>query len=80
METFIEDVMEERIKKLILENYGIEVLPSTSLSEVVEDSLSKIELIFELEKELGSSIPQDEVLDIETFGDLFFLLKRLKNE
>lgn len=72
--------MEERIKKLILENYGIEVLPSTSLSEVVEDSLSKIELIFELEKELGSSIPQDEVLDIETFGDLFFLLKRLKNE
>jgi len=72
--------MEDKIKKLILENYGIEVLPSTFLSEIAEDSISKIELIFELEKELDCAIPQDEVLDIETFSDLFLVIKRLKSE
>lgn len=68
--------MEEKIKKLVLDRYGVEVTNQTTISEIVEDSLSKIELLFEIEKELGRSLPQDEVIEIETFGELIGVLER----
>jgi acyl carrier protein len=68
--------MEEKIKKIVLDVYGIEVGRHTLISELVEDSLSKIEFLFELEKTLGLSIPQDDIIDIETFGELIEVLEK----
>ena len=62
--------IEEKIKRIILEQVGIEVTKATLLAEIVEDSLSKIDLLFHIEKELDKSISQDEVLNLETVGDL----------
>lgn len=67
--------MEEIIKKLILDKYGVEINSNTQISEIVEDSLSKIEFLFEIEKALNRSIPHEEVLDVETFGDLIKVLE-----
>lgn len=67
--------MEEDIKSFILKNYGVEVTDNTLISEIAEDSLSRIELLFEIESKLKHSIPQEKVLDIETFGDLMRALE-----
>lgn len=68
--------MEEKIKKIVLDKYGVDVNSQTLIAELVEDSLSKIEFLFELEKELNISIPQDDLLDIETFGELIKVLEK----
>lgn len=67
--------MEEEIKSFILKNYGVEVATDTLISDVAEDSLSRIEFLFEIESKLGRPIPQEKVLDIETFGDLMKAIK-----
>jgi acyl carrier protein len=67
--------MEELIKKMVLERYGIPISCETKISEVVEDSLGRIELLFELENSVGKTVSHDEVLDLETFGDLIKALK-----
>jgi acyl carrier protein len=68
--------MEDLIKKIILENYGVSVCLDTKISDLVEDSLSKIEFLFEIEKEAGVRLPHDEVLDVETFRDLLEVLEK----
>ena len=68
--------IEERIKEIILEQLGISVTKETLLSDIAEDSLSKVDLLFQIEQELDKSIPQDEVLDLETVGDLVKAIDR----
>jgi len=66
--------VEEKLKKIVLDRYGIEITPDTPLSEIVEDSLSKIEFIFELENEFSCSLSNEQVMDVETFGELVEVL------
>jgi acyl carrier protein len=68
--------IEEKIKKVILEQLGIAVTKETLLSDIAEDSLSKVDLLFQIEQELDKNIPQDEVLDLETIGDLVEAMAR----
>jgi acyl carrier protein len=68
--------IEEKIKKVILEQLGIAVTKETLLSDIAEDSLSKVDLLFQIEQELDKNIPQDEVLDLETVGDLVEAMNR----
>jgi acyl carrier protein len=68
--------IEEKIKKVILEQLGIAVTRETLLSDIAEDSLSKVDLLFQIEQELDKNIPQDEVLDLETVGDLVEAMNR----
>lgn len=67
--------MNEKLKNFILQNYGLECNENTKISEIAEDSLTRVEMLFELEKELNLKIPHNEVLDIETVGDLLKFLK-----
>ena len=68
--------IEEKIKKVILEQLGIAVTKETLLSDIAEDSLSKVDLLFQIEQVLDKNIPQDEVLDLETVGDLVEAMAR----
>lgn len=62
--------MEEKIKQLVLDLYGISITPETKISDVVEDSLTAIDFLFEVEQKIGYSISYEEILDgISTFGD-----------
>lgn len=62
--------IEEKVKEIVLAQLGVVVSKETKLSEIVEDSLSKIDLLFEIETSLDVTIPPDEILDIETIGEL----------
>jgi acyl carrier protein len=63
----------ERVKKIIVDKLGVdeaEVLPQASFTnDLGADSLDTVELIMELEKEFGISIPDEAAEKIGTVGD-----------
>ena len=68
--------IEERIKEIILEQLGIAVTRETLLSDIAEDSLSKVDLLFQIEQELDKNIPHHKILNLETVGDLVEAMDR----
>jgi acyl carrier protein len=68
--------IEERIKEIILEQLGIAVTRETLLSDIAEDSLSKVDLLFQIEQELDKNIPHHKILNLETVGDLVEAMTR----
>lgn len=71
--------MEEIVKKIIKNKFNIDANENTNLSELTEDSFGRIELLFDIEEALKLKIPEGDILDIETFGDLILVLKKLKS-
>ena len=73
--------MIDNIKKIIAEkcNVPIEKIETdTLLAEIAEDSISKIDFLFEIEKTLGKKIPEQDILEMETVGDLLHAINKLK--
>jgi acyl carrier protein len=66
--------MEEAIK-IIEKRTGKKVTPETKLAEIAEDSLAKMELIAEIEQELKVRLREQDLLDMESVGDLLELLR-----
>ena len=65
--------IEARVKAIIVDKLGVdesEVTPTASFTnDLGADSLDKVELIMELEKEFGMSIPDDQAEKIATVQD-----------
>ena len=65
--------IEARVKAIIVDKLGVdesEVTPSASFTnDLGADSLDTVELIMELEKEFGMSIPDDQAENISTVKD-----------
>ena len=65
--------IEARVKAIIVDKLGVdesEVTPNASFTnDLGADSLDTVELIMELEKEFGTSIPDDQVEKISTVQD-----------
>jgi acyl carrier protein len=63
----------ERVKKIIVDKLGVdesEVIAEASFNnDLGADSLDTVELIMELEKEFGISIPDEAAEKISTVGD-----------
>ena len=63
----------ERVKKIIVDKLGVdeaEVVTAASFTnDLGADSLDTVELIMELEKEFGISIPDEAAEKIGTVGD-----------
>jgi len=72
--------MEERLKKLISEQLGVDesrVVPSASFTDDLEaDSLDLVELIMSLEEEFGVEIPDEDAEKIATVGDAMQYLQQ----
>ncbi len=72
--------MEEKLKKLIAENMDVNADEITKDSNFVEDfgvdSLEMVELIVELEQQLGVLITNEELATIKTFGDLLAFVEK----
>ena len=64
--------VEERVKKIIVEQLGVEeddVVPDAKFVEDLgADSLDTVELIMEFEKEFNISIPDEQAETITTVG------------
>jgi acyl carrier protein len=71
--------MEERLKKLIAEQLGVEenrVVPSASFTDDLDaDSLDLVELIMSLEEEFNVEIPDEDAEKIVTVKDAMDYLK-----
>ena len=71
--------IEERVKKIIIEQLGVkedEVVNAASfVDDLGADSLDTVELVMALEEEYGLEIPAEELADVETVGDVIEYLK-----
>ena len=65
--------IEERVKKIVVEQLGVkeeEVVPAASfVDDLGADSLDTVELVMELEEEFDISIPEDAAEKIQTVGE-----------
>jgi acyl carrier protein len=63
----------DRVKKIIVEQLGVEENEVTSEASITEDlgadSLDQVELVMAFETEFGIDIPDEEAEKIKTVGD-----------
>ncbi len=75
--------MEELIVKNLMEQLDLKREDITSESSFVDDfemdSLDMVEMLIELEKQTDIKIPNEDVKDIKTVGDLVTYLEGKKN-
>ena len=75
----------EKIKKLVVDKLGVaesEVTSSANFTnDLGADSLDKVELVMEFEKEFNISIPDEKAEEIVTVGDaISYLEEHVKPE
>ena len=65
--------IEERVKKIVIEQLGVKEEDVSNSASFVEDlgadSLDTVELVMAFEEEFGIEIPDDAAETIQTFGD-----------
>ncbi len=75
--------IEAKVKEIIIEKLGVdeaEVTESASFTQDLgADSLDTVELIMELEKAFGISIPDDAAEKISTVGDAIKYIEEHQN-
>lgn len=73
--------MFEKVANLLAEQLNKNVADITENSEIVKDlgadSLDVVELLMTLEDETGKTIPEDQVADLKTVGDVVKMLESL---
>ena len=73
--------MFEKIAKMLAEQLGIPQSKITPESRIIDDlgadSLDVVELLMTLEDETGKTIPDDEVAQIKTVGQIVEVLEKL---
>jgi len=76
--------MEEKIIAKLVEQLDIDADGVTSDSRFIEDfemdSLDMVEMLIGIEKELNIMIPNEEVKDIKTVGEMAAYLEKKANE
>ncbi|MBQ4426964.1 MAG: acyl carrier protein [Oscillospiraceae bacterium] len=74
--------MFEKVKAIIVEQLDIDperITVDTSLADDIgADSLDVVDLLVTLEDELGITIPQEDVKDVTTVGELCEVIENLR--
>jgi acyl carrier protein len=71
----------EKIKEIIAEKCSVPVETineETSLNDLVQDSLTRIDFLFDIEEFVGKKIPEEFIFEIETVGDLINIINKIK--
>jgi acyl carrier protein len=73
------ETLEERVKKIICEQLGVEEDEVTPEAKFIEDlgadSLDTVELVMAFEEEFGLEIPDEDAEKIATVGDAVTYIK-----
>ncbi len=73
--------MFEKVANLLAKQLNVNVANITENSEIVKDlgadSLDVVELLMTLEDETGKSIPEEQVSELKTVGDVVKMLESL---
>ena len=76
--------MQEKIIAKLVEQLDIDAGTVTAESRFVEDfemdSLDMVEMLIGIEKELNIMIPNEEIKDVKTVGELAAFLEKKSNE
>ncbi len=76
--------MQEKIIAKLVEQLDIDASTVTADSRFVEDfemdSLDMVEMLIGIEKELDIMIPNEEIKDVKTVGELAAYLEKKQNE
>ena len=67
--------MEEAVKEIIERKTGKKIGSETNLFDISDDSLGMMELIAEIEEKLKIRLKEQDLLELETVGDLLELLR-----
>lgn len=72
----------EKVKELVAEQLGIKVDSIKPESNIIEDlgadSLDIIEMLMTLEDEYGITIPDDQISQVKTIGEIVNLIEKCK--
>ena len=70
--------IEERVKKIVIEQLGVKEEDVTTSASFVDDlgadSLDTVELVMALEEEFGIEVPESELEGVDTVGKAFALV------
>lgn len=73
-----------QIKKMVADKLGVSLSAVTNnasfANDLGADSLDTVELIMELEKDFGVSIPDNEAEKLRTVGQAINYIERIKNQ
>ena len=72
----------EKVKELVAEQLGIKAESIKEDSNIIEDlgadSLDVIEMLMTLEDEYGITIPDDQISQVKTIGEIVNLIEKCK--
>ena len=72
----------EKVRELVAEQLGISQdtikLESNILEDLGADSLDVIEMLMTLEEEYGITIPDEQISQVKTIGQIVDLIEKLK--
>jgi len=70
----------ERVKEIVVDKLGVDekdVVPNASfMNDLSADSLDRVELVMEFEKEFNISIPDEQAEKLETVGEAIIYFER----
>ena len=70
--------IEERVKKIVVEQLGVKEEEATNSASFVDDlgadSLDTVELVMALEEEFGITVPEEDLEGITTVGGAYELV------
>lgn len=69
--------MKDKINQIIRQKFNIEPNSESALLDFCEDSISRVELLFEIEEAIGKRIPEDDIFEIENLQDLYDVVAKL---
>lgn len=66
------------ILELIEKKFNKKIDPNSPISEFCQDSISRVELLFEIEQKINKKLSEDEIFEIETVQDLLNIITAKK--
>lgn len=71
--------MKNEIIKLLSDKFKKPVTEKTELVELCEDSISRVETLFDIEQLTQVKISEDDIFSIENVQDVINIINKIKN-